>query len=278
MNLATNRKKQSKAFEELCLGKTEQKFCNYLSWRPGLYDGVDLDSATIEYINLYFYDYEVNPVEFYNHFRAALMRAVPTYNNLKAIELNKRVFDITTNKNVRKITNDTINDIQKDGTISKLRKDRGTVQDVGTGTDITTASGTETTRGDSSKASKQANRTLPMNIDSDNYDDLFSWDRGAGNISENRDETENSETSNNNSSGTSTTTSNTTKTYNLDITNDDTNSLIELGNIKVNSNDKYEEVGQQAVKLIKNIWDYLVEPKAIDYLVDELKNCFILII
>lgn len=278
MTLTENRERQSKAFEQLCFGKTEQKFSQYLSWRPGLYDGVDLDSATIEYINLYFYDYEVNPVEFYNHFRSALMKAVPIYNNLKAIELNKRIFDITTNKNVRKITNDTLNDITKDGTINKLRKDRGTIEDVGTGTDTSTTSGNETMRGSGSKTSQQANRQLPMNINSEGYEELFTWDKGASQISENRDETDNSETTNNSSTGSSTSTTNLTKTYNLDISNDDTNTLKELGNIKVNTKDKYEEVGQQAVKLIKNIWDYLVEPKAIDYLVNELKNCFILII
>lgn len=219
--------------------KETQKFSEFLSWHPCLYDGVELDKATIDFLNNYFWDYSVKPQEFERKYLQALRRATGIYKNMKAIELVDQVFDITTNETVRQYTRQAVNELSQTGNV----------------TSNSTSTNSQTVTDDSN--TKTAQKTLPMNSEGD-FDELFEWDGGSG-ISETRDEDE-SRTSGSGS-----------------INSTDTRNLLDLGNQDINDKETIKIVGDQAVKLVSNIWNYLLAPKAIDYLVNELEKCFVLV-
>ena len=278
MDLTTAQRQQNKTFIDDCYADREQLFAYYISWHPKLYEGVDLDSATIDYINNYFYEYKVNPKDFDRHFLNALRHATPIYNNLKAIEFNKKVFNITTSKRVRKITEDTTNNIKENGTHTKEQGQHGSITD--NGTIANTFAGTQNveTEEENSNDSKTANRKLPMQTNGQSFDGQFGWGAGASDISEtktNGGATGASETKNNSTENTQTTN---IRSTNTEIESEDRNNLTRLAEMALNNKETEEEVGAQAVELILKIWNYLILPKSIDYLIKELESSFILIL
>lgn len=278
MTLKEAQKQQNKQFIDNCYGQQEQLFAYYIGWHPKLYEGVDLDSATIDFINNHFYEYYVNPKDFDRHFLNILRKVTPIYNNLKAIEFNKRVFNITTDKFVRNITEDTTNDITENGNGSRDTHNNGTIGDDFSSERNLTENETSTGAENKNSDNKNANRKLPMVSNGSSFDGLFGWGAGASDITETKDIT-----GTNTTGSVATTTKDDLKSTNIRgintrIQTEDVNQLKRLGKIALKNKDKREEVKGQAVNLIKNIWDYLILPKSIDYLCSELESAFILIV
>lgn len=296
-------------------------FCEFVALHPTLYEGVKLDRGTIDYINYHFYDYTVDAQSFERHFITKLRRLVDIYNNLKAIELQDMVFDITTSKYVRTLAANTINDIKRTGTTNgtnkKENEGKSTGKDTGTTTNTrqteyegnVATTGSSTTKEDKSTTTKvstetdatakHAEKTLPMETTGSDFDDIVDWSNGGTGISQNN----NTGSGTTNTDGTikdTTTVSNNneedttgkekvtdngshsndvsgTTSFSETITDQDSRDLRDLANGK---NDEYETLSVnegQAVELIKNVWNYLVSPKAIDYLISNLEPCFILV-
>lgn len=348
-NLRENQKIQNKLFEDLCYGEQKQKFYYYIGTHPRLFDGLDIDSATIQYLIEYFYDYDLRPNHFERHFVNSLRRILPVYNNMKAVEFNKRIFDITTNQSVRDLVANATNELKRDGTLSSIQNDTGTITDSGSVVDTGTITdngevketGTITDNGEVNESgsvsdngtitengrttnnenittetdttNKNANRKLPMQSTGDDFEDIVNWDKGASEIAqtendviEDQTKTQNATLNNTkNITNTTTTTNNTdsenTRTLDTNKENDnvrtldtnketnnvrtlgtkidknDINSLTELATKENKDKTKYKAVNGQAVMLIKRIWDYLLEPKSLDYITTQLEECFILV-
>lgn len=274
ITLTELQKKQNKDFYEMALGQPRvQKFSFYLGWHPKLYEGVDLDSATIDYINNHFYEYDVDVVNFHRHFLNALRHATPIYNNLKAVEFNKKVFDIITNKSVRKLAGSAIENLQENGQINKLRNDTGTITDSGSTQDRNTESTTNKVKTTGDDNNKTATKELPMRANGD-FEELFDWN-GASNVSESDNKTLKIEDGNGQTSNDRNITATNTRTLATQITNTDTNNLTKINNAVNNDKETIERITGQGVDLIRKIWNYLITPKAIDYLVSELEESFI---
>lgn len=270
-------KRQNKELFETAMGQPrEQLFAFYVSWHPKLYEGVDLDMATIDYINNHFYEYKVDTINFDRHFMNALRHATPIYNNMKAIEFSDRVFNIITNKSVRKLAKNTIDNIKENGTINKLRKDTGTITDSGTAQQTGSETQTDRKSIDDNTKNKVADKQLPMqSLGGEEFEELFDWSKGASTINE----SENDYTRTENNSGSNSTNINTTtgniRTLATNISNEDTNELTKISNLKGNDKETIERIQGQGVDLIRKIWNYLITPKAIDYLISELEEAFI---
>ena len=118
-----------------------------------------------------------------------------------------------------------------------------------------------------------------------NFDQTVSWAAGASNIRQ----TQNNETNINTESGHG----DDDVVFRTHVSQDDRNDLHSLdtlaNNINTTSRDNEqgtgaltddevtEIVGDQVSNIVKNIWDYLVSDKSIDYLTEHLKHCFILV-
>lgn len=279
-SLRKYQKKQSEAYKDLCYGGNErrQTFAYYIGRHPNLYNGVDLDMATIDFINNHFYEYEVNPVHFDIHFLNALRKAVPIYNNLKLIEFNAKIFDITTNKSEKKLIANAINELEREGSFNSTTGNTGTITDNGTGTEHTTSANTDQSNTIDNGDTKQASRELPMLTTGSDFSDTVEWSNGASGINETQTEGSSRTNSNGTATGDSSTTANNVRTLNTAIHKQDANALKELATKKNTDKATIEAVNGQAVNLIRNIWQYLIEPKSIDYLIKELESCFILVI
>lgn len=238
-------------------------FAEYLGINPTLYDGVQLDKATIDYLNNFFYEYKLNPYNFERRYLNNLRKSVGIYNNLKGIELSDKIFDITTNTSLRDTTLKTIN---------RLKTDRSLDTDSTTTTDSTG----ERTDSNSNKFtpngnSKVASRVVPMNSKGD-FTELFDWaEHGATQVQETRTSGGSDVTTDDGSSKTS----DNSKTV-LDST--DIEKIKTLNDIANSGKEETSAINGQAVALVKNIWDYLITPKAIDYLTDALEPSFILVL
>ena len=240
------------------------RFSEYLSITPTLYDGVDLDKGTIDYLNNWFYDYSVYAADgkFERQYLNNLRRSVGIYNNLKSIELCDRIFDITTNQSIKDATVKTIDRLKSDRTLNK------------TGSNTTNDTGTTTT-GNTQKYTpvtdvRTAVRNVPMNSKG-TFDEMFDWDElGATQVTEQK-----------NNGGTDVTTNDQTVTDNTQsktvLDTQDVEKLKQLNDIANKSKEYNSAVNGQVVGLVSNIWDYLVTPKAIDYLVDQVEPSFILV-
>lgn len=217
------------------------KFAEYLATHPHLYDGIDLTGAEIEKINRHFWDYKVKELDFSNHFLEAIDNALERYHKMKAIEFVEQISDITTNKEILKVA--------------------GHVASDGSSTSIGSADSTTTIGARHSETdNKEANRQLPMNSanDGSDFDDLIDWSQGGSGIGESKSE------------------SNTRQTEDS-VTASDSRTLTNLAN-QWNTNDSERTViGKQAVDCIYNIWLYLSQPKAIQWLFDQVEKCFILV-
>ena len=118
------------------------------------------------------------------------------------------------------------------------------------------SNGTKTTTGTTSNNadSKQANKNMPMsNTPSQTIDSIVGWSQGASAIGENK------------------------TTGSSSINNSDITALTNNGTDNGNSQEEYERHGNP-VEHIDKIWNYLVKPKAINWLTSQLSVAFILVI
>ena len=251
---------RDKHFTDLCYDTIEQPFYNFLQYNQWLYENVDLTKTEIDYINNYFFDFNVNPANFERKFHRVLSRALPTYHQLKNMELQDDIYKYTNNSYTRTIVNKTLNNLSSNGsgTNTQTNTNNGNVKNTGT----------QKNNGSSSQNTQTANKTLPMSVDDEGFDNLFNWS-GASNVNENNT---------NGSSTDNTTTENTTiDTSSNTINGNTTNTLSNITNNDFNGTENYEQTNGLIVDIVKNIWAYLISKKAIDYLIEELKQCFILI-
>ena len=259
--LRENQIKRDKLFTDLCYDDLkEMPFINFLQYNQWLYENVDLNKNEIDYINNYFFDFNVNPTNFERKFHRVLSRAIPTYKLLKANELRDDIFKITNNDYVRHLTTKTLGSLTSDKT--------GNSKQTSNGTNNNTFTGKSTNTGTSENNTQTANKTLPMSSDSSGFDSLFDWE-GASGVDESNVNGNTSDTTN---------TNNTTVDTNTNTINAET--VDKLKNITNNDLDTWETMDNRngnTVDIINNLWLYLIKPKAIDWLINELKKCFILV-
>ena len=248
-------------FTDLCYDDLkEMPFINFLQYNQWLYEGVDLNKNEIDYINNYFFDFNVNPTNFERKFHRVISRALPTYKLLKAHEIQDDIFKITNNDYVRHLTTKTLGSLTSDKT--------GTNKQTQNGSNNNTFTGKTTDTATSNNNNKTANKTLPMSSDSSGFDSLFDWE-GASGVQESDTNTDSSDTTN---------TNNTTVDTSTNTINQET--VDKLKNITNNDLDTWETMDNRngnTVDIINNLWLYLIKPKAIDWLINELKKCFILV-
>lgn len=316
MSLMENQMKQDKHFRDVALENIpECKFSVFLGMRPRLFDAVDLDTGTINYIKDYFWEYNVNPAHFEHHFITKLKRVCAVYNNMKAIEFHDKVFDITTDKYVRQLITEATNELARTGGKNAKTKNTGTIKDTSSehedgsnsitygktesetiSKNIDTANdGFDITTADTNR--KQAVKNLPMQTGhvnmSPNQD--LDWEKGASGVQQNKahdtnrvdfnsgTHTEEDNTVTNRASGTDRGTNNSSRTGSNDrvidteVNYEDATTLRDLGSNAGEDNETLEITRGQGVELIQKIWNYLLAPKALDYLVEELQTCFILV-
>lgn len=259
--LRENQIKRDKLFTHLCYDDLkEMPFINFLQYNQWLYEGLDLNKNEIDYINNYFFDFNVNPTNFERKFHRVLSRAIPTYKLLKAHEIQDDIFKITNSDYVRHLTTKTLGSLSSDRT--------GTNTQTSNTNGNSTLTGRVTDSANGNTNAKSAAKTLPMSSDSDGFDSLFDW-QGASGVNENDTNTETSSTTNTNN----TTVDTTTNTINAETVD-------KLKNITNNDLDTWETMDRRdgnTVDIINNLWLYLIKPKAIDWLINELKKCFILV-
>lgn len=113
--------------------------------------------------------------------------------------------------------------------------------------------GNKTTTGTNSSSTdvKEANRQEPMESTGNNFDATVNWNRGASAIGENK------------TTGSST------------INQSDINALTSNGTDNGNSHEYFTKHGDP-LDHVNRIWDYLVKPKAINWLTAQLSSAFIL--
>lgn len=130
--------------------------------------------------------------------------------------------------------------------IRKITRDRATnLSENGTSTGESTTDSTDNT--------KQADRELPMETTgTQSIDNIVNWGDGASSINENK------------SIGSS------------NITHDDRTTLISNAREDDDTNEEFESHGNP-VEHIDKIWQYLIKPKAIEYLLSQLSQAFILV-
>lgn len=110
-----------------------------------------------------------------------------------------------------------------------------------------TRTGNNSTTGDN----KSANRELPMESTGRNFENTVDWSDGASNISENKN------------TGSST------------INQSDINALTRNGTDNGNSHEYFTRNGD-AEEIVDRVWNYVVKPKAINWLTAQLSTTFIL--
>ena len=299
VNIPRNKHIREKIYADNVQGLNKrEKYYDFLSDHPTLWDGVDLDQATIDYVNNFFFDYDVNPWKFERYFIQRLRHSVAIYNKLKSIELQDKIFDLTDNETVRHLTTKTTDQLNNEKNSNKTINNTGDTTTTNSNNTKSTGGTTTTTEGTSQDDSTNktivdgttdtiaAQRTLPMNTSGDsNIDSLKDWSYGS---SASESKTDDDST---------TTTTNTDKSSTEGSTNYTQDLLVNAsGNLKVEDNRKQteellEKLGQIAngnvdtwetnnnrnqmvVDMVNKIWNYLIAPKAIDYLIGELEGAF----
>lgn len=113
--------------------------------------------------------------------------------------------------------------------------------------------GTKTSTGNTSSTEdrKGANRDLPMETTGTTFEQTVDWGDGASGISENK------------STGSQT------------ISQSDVNALSSNGTDNGNTKETYVRHGDPSV-IIERVWNYIVKPKAINWLTSQLSTTFIL--
>lgn len=254
------------------------KFHEYLAVNPTLYDGVDLDKGTVDYLNQYFWDYELYPRDFQRKYIVKLKRAVSIYNNLKKIELNDEIFNITNDSYVRNLVTEATNNLERTGGKNATSKTTGTIKDDG---EITSSENVTTQNQASTQnqgTTKQAAKTLPMKSGGAGFDNVVNWNTGASGIEQNSNNSSTNETNNGSATRNNSEEDTSTRTYNTQITDEDITRLSDLGTSTGKDHETLEVRRDLVVDIVDRIWNYLVAPKAIDYLTKELSSAFLLVI
>ena len=242
MELRDIQKRISKQFFSTIFINKRQNFYYFIGTHPHLYDGLDIDGLTINMINTYFYEWEVNPLHFEHRYTSILMQELGRYNNLKNIELSKQILELFTNKSNKTIITNAVRD-------SNTQQKSQAEQNQATNTTANTSSESTT---------KGADKELPMQSNGDDFEETVDWSDGASTINQTKNETE----------------TNNTIAASDKITKEDESELKELEKKLNNGTETYEAVESQAVILINNITKYLYQPKSIDYLIEKLKPAF----
>ena len=278
--LERTRQIQSQIMKNSYLGNNnKQLFAQFLEWHPNLYEGIDLlDNGAITTINSYFWEWYVNPKTFENEFLSKLKMYVGQYYDQKLIEVHKRVFDITTNERVRELVKKATDTLSRNKTLTGSRADGGTITDAGTNSQNINEQGSDSNTKNETINNKHADKELPMNSYGDDFDDIIDWSKGASNIRE--DNNSNNTTDNGTDSRTTATsgTDGNVRTLATTINKSDIEKLTDLANKQGTDEETYKEVNGQAVNLIENIIKYLRSDKAIHWLIQQLRDCFILVI
>lgn len=253
MSLDTTRKIQNRIFaRDVYESDIEQNYFIFLGNHPTLFqEFIDTGFLTItemNYINEHFHDYNVDPRTFENEFKRAMRESLPRYNNLKSIELIDEVFDLTDDNYTREIVSQRATHLAQNGTNTSNQ----------TGSETQSNNGTNNTTG----TNKQANKNLPMQSLGNGFDNIVSWNNGASAIGENHNTVNN--TTSNSLTGSST------------INKQDANALLSDGTDNGNTKETYNRHGNP-VDHIDKIWQYLLKPKAIEYLTSALSVAFILV-
>lgn len=218
-------------------------FYEYLSQHPDIWDNMDiLTDNEKAFINEEFWELQVKPVTFARHFRHEIDKYVDQYLALKSIQFNEKLSDLTTNEKLRTIINSEASNLSR------------------TGNRTHSSQGTESESVRVHGNTKQADRALPMNSYGDDLDDIVDWSKGASTAGESQTDNTNTVTGSNNISGT------------------DSQTLSDIGTRNANGTITDKEMNDQAVTCIRKIWDYLIEPKAMEWFINKLKPCFILIL
>lgn len=314
MGLKEMEKKQNRLHKAVLLNSVDEvMFCDYLSVHPRLYEGCELDTGTIDFINQHFYYYSVNPTTFEQYFITKLKHVSAQYNNMKRIEFNELVFDVCTSKYVRHLVTETTKELARTGGKSATTKNTGTVKDdkdtTAEQTGQTTYGKTETntvtkayetdTEGtnevEAKDSNKQAQRNMTMLTQDADPKQTFDWSKGASGIAEasndknstttieQHDSTEETDTEEARAGGSDSNNSHISgnevneRTLNTQIKYDDVQTLNDLGNDSGEDTETLDITEGQGVDLIAKIWNYLEAPKSLDFLIDKLSTCFILV-
>lgn len=263
MTLKQTQKIINNQFFKTVMQSSEQPFYYFISTHPTLYDGLEIDTKTINLINDYFFEYNVNPLHFEHRFKNILKLELARYNNISKIELSNKILQIFTKRKSKKFIENILNGnlkIQKNVTEQVENK-----AEMGTSTTASISSSEDNTK----TSNKQATKDLPFNSNGDDFDSIVDWSSGATAVNE----TENK----NNSTSLNNTNYNTNNTNSLadSISKEDLNKLSEFDKKLLSNEEAETEIHGQAVDLINKIINYLYEPKAINYLIEKLKIAFI---
>lgn len=216
-------------------------FYEYLEKNPNLYDNVSgLTDTEKAFLNLEFWDLKVKPAQFSHHYLHEIDKYIDQYLALKEIQFADKLNELTTNERLRTIINAEASNL--------ARTSNRTHSSNGTDSESVTVHGN----------TKQADRVLPMNSEGEDLDDIVDWSKGASNAGESKTHNTNTVTGSNNVSGT------------------DALTLSDIGSRNANGSITDKEMNDQAVTCIERIWNYLIQPKALEWLCNQLRPCFIL--
>lgn len=242
MELRKIQKRISEQFFSTVFINKRQNFYYFIGTHPHLYDGLDIDGLTINMLNTYFYEWEVNPLHFEHRYTTILQKELGRYNSIKNIELSEQILELFTNKSNKVILTDAIRDARTmQASLAKQeQKSKGE------------------SKSESKSTNKSANKELPMQSNGEDFDEIVDWSEGASNV--NQSTSDNTSSSNTEASDT--------------ISKEDESKLADLEKKLNNGLETYKAIEGQAVILVNNITKYLYQPKSIDYLIEKLKPAF----
>lgn len=216
-------------------------FYQYLENNPHLYDNVSgLTDTEKAFLNQEFWDMQVKPQTFAREYLHKIDTYIDQYLELKSIQFSDKLSDLTTNEKLRTIINSEASNLQRNANTTHSSN--------GTESESVTVNGN----------TKQADRALPMNSYGEDLDEIVDWSKGASNAGESKTRSTNTVTGSNSISGT------------------DAQTLSDIGTRNANGSITDKEMNDQAVTCIERIWNYLIQPKALEWLCNKLRPCFIL--
>lgn len=216
-------------------------FYEYLEKNPHLYDNVEgLTDTEKAFLNVEFWDLKVKPSTFSHHYLHNINKYIDQFLLLKEIQFSEKLSDLTTNEKLRTIINAEASNLSRTANTSH------------------SSTGSESESHSVNGNTKQADRALPMNSSGEDLDDIVDWSKGAS------------------TAGESKTISTDTVTGSNSITGSDAQTISDIGTRNANGTITDKEMNDQAVDCIRRIWDYLTEPKAMEWLCNKLRPCFIL--
>lgn len=269
--------------------KTEpiKMFCDFQNECNFLYDEIDIDINTINFINEYFKFYDIDVKYFYDEFRNTLRLILPRYYQMLKLEIDNDITKIYNNIKFRRLctakSDDAIqnkfNKNNKDKTYNETYENNDTYNDNNTNNNTKTSNSTNTVNSDSNE--KIANKQNPLSNEANDFDELFNWDTST---EVNETNTENSDRTIANANETNNTTATINHTGNNDGARNYTENEInkaheDLRKIAKGLKDDEEittEINNLIVENINKIVDYLFKNnRSSDYLINNLKKCFV---